>query len=700
MTNSRIQASFLRLSFNAAALVLFFILCPLAAQTIPAEYGKDIFSAGAQQSDSSAIYLVKVTGNLYITRPDDVNSKSEAYDVYFHIPVSFADQVPLYIEINGEHVRDYRFIRLGGHNIIVAAHINPCWTTGVLWTAWVLVRDNRYTGLPDYVPMPDRSALPDSVLPWLESTDCVQSDALIVKETADEVRAGTDNLVELAENISEFCKNIPWVAFPAVHEPIAFDAVYTLNWGSSCTGHANAGAALFRANGIPARVLLNVLSLDMPMDHHWAIEYFMPDYGWVRLETTLGIDRVHPVYNIVTMACSPADEFPLFRWNGIENQWHTSDPALGYRNPDWKGSHRAVTTDRVTATSDTADMIFSLAGTAFSRLVQYTGINLEPSDSILLDNATELHYNAFLSAQTHDIAGCVDNLVQSTALYNDIHTEPYTTIFFDDFEHGPGSWISGGLNNAWQIGSPGFGPDAAFSGTRCRGVNLNGPYPANADCWLSTRPVYLTGYRCAFLDFRVWNSVEEGGLNTITDPFWIDITNDGTTFYPLCSHMGGVNDDPEIFTTGGWSRVCLDLSTFLGDTVQVRFRFQSNESVEKAGPYIDDVHIYGIYESGADTTQPVDSKNPENPVFTLMQNYENPFIHTTTITYIMHMPAHVHIAVYDIRGRHVADLVNETKDYGTHHAELSGSGLSSGVYVYRMQAGGCTETRKCTLLAQ
>ncbi|UCE17852.1 MAG: T9SS type A sorting domain-containing protein, partial [Gemmatimonadota bacterium] len=71
-----------------------------------------------------------------------------------------------------------------------------------------------------------------------------------------------------------------------------------------------------------------------------------------------------------------------------------------------------------------------------------------------------------------------------------------------------------------------------------------------------------------------------------------DITLDGTTFYPLCGQMGGVNDDPEIPPVGGWSRVVLDLTQYAGNTVRIRFRFQSDNEHTQPGSYIDDVHVY------------------------------------------------------------------------------------------------------------
>ncbi len=56
------------------------------------------------------------------------------------------------------------------------------------------------------------------------------------------------------------------------------------------------------------------------------------------------------------------------------------------------------------------------------------------------------------------------------------------------------------------------------------------------------------------------------------------------------------------------------------------------------------------------------------------------------------------VGSYDNLGREVAVLVTERKGAGVHEANFDGSGLSSGVYFYRLFAGGFAQTRKLVLL--
>ena len=84
--------------------------------------------------------------------------------------------------------------------------------------------------------------------------------------------------------------------------------------------------------------------------------------------------------------------------------------------------------------------------------------------------------------------------------------------------------------------------------------------------------------------------------------------------------------------------------------------------------------------------------------FSLLQNYPNPFNPSTTITYTVLEAGMVQLTVYNLLGQQVASLINGRVQAGTHRVEFNAAGLSSGVYVYRMQSGAYTETRRMLLL--
>lgn len=78
--------------------------------------------------------------------------------------------------------------------------------------------------------------------------------------------------------------------------------------------------------------------------------------------------------------------------------------------------------------------------------------------------------------------------------------------------------------------------------------------------------------------------------------------------------------------------------------------------------------------------------------------YPNPFNPTTALSYTLQTSSFVSLTVYDIAGREVAELVNGWKDAGVHEVTFDGSGLPSGIYFLRLEAGEYTGTQKMVLL--
>ncbi|MDT8325744.1 MAG: T9SS type A sorting domain-containing protein, partial [Bacteroidota bacterium] len=84
--------------------------------------------------------------------------------------------------------------------------------------------------------------------------------------------------------------------------------------------------------------------------------------------------------------------------------------------------------------------------------------------------------------------------------------------------------------------------------------------------------------------------------------------------------------------------------------------------------------------------------------FALSQNHPNPFNPTTTITYSIPEDGRVQLVVFDLFGRKVAGLVDETKSAGTHRVTFEARALPSGVYIYQLQWNGAVLSRRMTIL--
>ena len=84
--------------------------------------------------------------------------------------------------------------------------------------------------------------------------------------------------------------------------------------------------------------------------------------------------------------------------------------------------------------------------------------------------------------------------------------------------------------------------------------------------------------------------------------------------------------------------------------------------------------------------------------FTLFPNYPNPFNPTTTITFTLPHSTHATLKVFTPLGIEIATLVSGIQSAGAHQVQWNATGKLSGVYFYRLEAGGYVETRKLILL--
>ncbi len=92
------------------------------------------------------------------------------------------------------------------------------------------------------------------------------------------------------------------------------------------------------------------------------------------------------------------------------------------------------------------------------------------------------------------------------------------------------------------------------------------------------------------------------------------------------------------------------------------------------------------------------AEQPTQPsAFALNQNFPNPFNPSTVIRYQLAGAGPVRLTVYDILGREVATLVDGIQQQGIHEARFDGGGLSSGIYLYRLQTAGFIQQRKMIL---
>lgn len=110
---------------------------------------------------------------------------------------------------------------------------------------------------------------------------------------------------------------------------------------------------------------------------------------------------------------------------------------------------------------------------------------------------------------------------------------------------------------------------------------------------------------------------------------------------------------------------------------------------------------YNEFRGIEEPPAPPPAEPPEK--YTLSQNYPNPFNPETTIHFTLPKKSKIDLKIYDITGKLVRNLMDDTKDAGDYSVKWNGNDeenqpLPSGVYIYRITAGEFEKTRTCILL--
>jgi hypothetical protein len=105
---------------------------------------------------------------------------------------------------------------------------------------------------------------------------------------------------------------------------------------------------------------------------------------------------------------------------------------------------------------------------------------------------------------------------------------------------------------------------------------------------------------------------------------------------------------------------------------------------------------YTVQHEIATSVDQVDNAIPRE--FRLEQNYPNPFNPSTNIQFSIAEGGRVTLRVYDLLGREVKKLVDDEFNPGVYTVTFDAAGLSSGMYIYRIEAGSFIQTKRLVLL--
>ena len=169
-------------------------------------------------------------------------------------------------------------------------------------------------------------------------------------------------------------------------------------------------------------------------------------------------------------------------------------------------------------------------------------------------------------------------------------------VYSQDFESSNGNFVPDPLTGAWEWGVPASGPSAAHSGTKLWATLLGGQYPISAN-WKLTSPQYTATVNNPTLKFWHWYEMEaswDGGN--------VKISTNGTD-WTVITPVGGYNGTANVANAGipgeacytgtttgnSWNEATFNLTLTSGQTFYLRWHFGSDNSVNYAGWYIDDV---------------------------------------------------------------------------------------------------------------
>ena len=279
---------------------------------------------------------------------------------------------------------------------------------------FVLVKNNKYQDLPRYVKIPKEYELPEETKIWLEPANPIQSDNIKIKIVARLLRGFSFNLIKLARRTSFFTGKLLNGEYSGLQ-----DALSTLERrGGVCTGRANLGTALFRANSIPSRVItvMPTWSKDMLFDMHYISEYYCPGYGWVFAETSLGKTPYEPKNQIVMRVSYPEDDNKAGDYGGVALWFWTNNPKVvfPYQGPYVR---RAWIEKEIQTNEQAASPAFDLTKDIYRMYTKYVGMELFGENQQHFDNATTAQKNAIDCFVLSDLDGYYNNLTYANNEY-------------------------------------------------------------------------------------------------------------------------------------------------------------------------------------------------------------------------------------------------------------------------------------------
>lgn len=363
-------------------------------------------------------------------------------NITYSLPPNYKNQAPIYFEIKNDTTADiisYKIIHETDlPNIKIKFCIQPKKYTDtpfIHFDFWILTKNNEFKDLPKNVEIPDKKDLPEYTHRWLNSTEAVQSDSLLLKLKAKNLKNNCENLSSLTEKIVKYTSEKQFRKFllglltiltsdTSSNWAKFLDAKSSLFLGGSCTGKANLGTALHRANKIPSRVVHVLLTwphIDWDknnywMDMHYITEYYHLNYDWILSETTLGITPLEPKNVVILRINDIEDENQAGNqgdyFGGCE-QWfwieHKEEITIFWERG--KSGAKGAYYNKIITDENTADVLLNTTKIVYDMFTNNFDDDLNDSEQQLFNNAFTAQKEAVECFKQKNITGYKNNIL-------------------------------------------------------------------------------------------------------------------------------------------------------------------------------------------------------------------------------------------------------------------------------------------------
>jgi len=372
---------------------------------------------------------------LYIDAVENVSS----FNIRYSFPPEYGYQVPIIMEIFNDTTAEILNYNIENDtndpNKLVNFTIGPMEkNTRVLihFNYWVLVKNNNFSDFPKYVKIPKVNKLPPETTKWLSSTKVVQKNRILIRLKARELKILTNNLLKLASRIAKFCRWHRYMFYLVQYKLGLYrsqDAFTTLFRNGECPGRSHLGCALFRANKIPARVVLANRNYSFWYEMHYTTEYYCPDYGWILTEVHKGITPYEPKNEIILRICFPEDEndtqtdFIFPKMKGIERWfWINNQNVKAYYEKEFiNGSKtRMFNEAEVFTDSNSSEEAYAVTKEVFHQFQHYLGMNLTNENMEHFQNATSYQFEAINELKISNVLQYISFMNNAIDEYSEI----------------------------------------------------------------------------------------------------------------------------------------------------------------------------------------------------------------------------------------------------------------------------------------